>query len=77
MLICKIVHPRQRFCRPYICFFELVKEKFWCQNFHRHDRCYPGVWMKYPWNNWHCARCHPCGEELDILTARMKDENIR
>jgi hypothetical protein len=24
------------------------------------------------WNNWHCAKCHPCGEELDKIFKKLK-----
>jgi len=36
----------------------------WCSLAHRRHRC----WPRDP-AHWHCARCHPCGEGIDMLTA--------
>lgn len=48
----------------------------WCSWAHREHRCYPTVWgpeeaaengIPYRPNCWHCSKCHPCGEWLDVI----------
>jgi hypothetical protein len=41
-----------------------MKKQLWCRFFHKDDRCYPEVWGRGLDGPWHCARCHPCGEDL-------------
>jgi len=47
----------------------------WCRWAHRRELCYPEVWDRGLDGPWHCAKCHPCGEELDRLIA-MVDEDV-
>jgi len=51
----------------------------WCSWRHRDYRCYPTVWgleqakiMNIPYKPgyWHCTKCHPCNEELDIFNNK-------
>lgn len=48
----------------------------WCSWAHRRHRCYATVWgpegaakmgIPYRPNEWHCCKCHPCGEWLDLI----------
>jgi hypothetical protein len=56
-----------------------------CSWAHYKDRCYPCVWdqkvaiennIEYKPNYWHCEKCHPCGEALDILLERVNKQNV-
>jgi hypothetical protein len=51
-------------------FMQKLEHHFWCAFFHHRDRCYPGVDKPYPWNTWHCARCHSCGEAIDWVSEK-------
>ena len=51
-----------------------MKKWLWCWWKHRKDRCSFEVWK--PANErsrWHCARCHPCGEEIDRLIQSLNE----
>ncbi len=50
-----------------------IKKYCYCKFVHKNCRCYP----KNPKGNWHCSKCHPCGEMLDELlkmAENMKEE---
>ena len=51
-----------------------IKKYCYCKYFHKNDICHP----KDPKGNWHCSKCHPCGEIFDILIkiAEKKKKNI-
>jgi len=51
-------------------FLEDLKQWFWCAFFHRRERCYPEVWGRGLAGPWHCAKCRPCGEVLDIVDGK-------
>jgi len=48
-----------------------LKKWCFCFFFHRKHRCYPEVW-KVELGSWHCAKCHPCGEDLETV-LKMAD----
>lgn len=39
----------------------------WCSWVHRKHRCYPRF---RGFNDWHCTKCHCCGEEVDIIILK-------
>jgi hypothetical protein len=60
-----------------------MRKWLWCSWAHRSDLCFPTVWgpeeakkMGIPFrpNAWHCARCHPCGEWLDLSEGSQDQE---
>jgi len=58
---------------PRIC--RLLWKWMWCRWMHNRARCFPEVWGRGLDGPWHCTKCHPCGEEIDMLLARLaKDE---
>jgi len=44
----------------------------WCSWLHKRRRCYPEVWDRGLDGPWHCSKCHPCGEGIDIFTGKIK-----
>lgn len=48
-----------------------------CSWRHRKDRCYTEVWGRGLDGPWHCARCHPCSEEIDILLKKGEKLSYR
>jgi hypothetical protein len=51
---------------------ERLKKFFFCAFFHRRDRCYPDVGGRGLAGRWHCDRCRPCSEGLDVALAGEK-----
>lgn len=49
----------------------LLWKHLFCSWVHKKHRCYPEVGVKDS-KNWHCAKCHPCGESLDIYMIWQK-----
>jgi hypothetical protein len=41
----------------------MIRKWLMCSWLHWQHRCYPEVWKEHS-RVWHCARCHPCSEEL-------------
>jgi len=41
----------------------------WCSWAHRRHKC----WPRDP-GRWHCMKCHPCGEGIDMLVAAFAEE---
>ena len=44
-----------------------MKKRLFCQFFHNPYRCYPDVGGLGLDGHWHCAKCHPCWEEIGLL----------
>lgn len=44
-----------------------LKTRLICSWKHDQHKCYPEVWGRGLEGPWHCAECHPCGEEFDHL----------
>ena len=68
---------------PVFLVFPLAKKWLWCSWRHRAHHCHPTVWgpelarqlgVDYYPDYWHCAKCHPCGEDLDRLIDSILDE---
>ena len=38
-----------------------------CRWFHDKHRCFPEVWGRGLDGPWHCGKCHPCNEGLDVF----------
>lgn len=53
-------------------FVERLKKWFWCAFLHRRSRCYPEVWGRGLAGPWHCDKCRPCSEGLDVALAGKK-----
>ena len=54
--------------------WELGKKYLFCSWAHRKHLCYPEVWGRGLKGPWHCAKCHECGEWIDVLTETWRGE---
>ena len=43
-----------------------------CRWFHDKHRCFPEVWDRGLDGPWHCCKCHPCSEGLEIALEEMR-----
>jgi len=53
-------------------FFYAAKKYCYCKFFHNRYLCYPEVWGRGVKGPWHCSKCHPCGEWIDILLKELE-----
>lgn len=55
---------------------KFLKKWLWCSWRHRKHRCRPRIGVDdYHPNWWHCAKCWPCGEEIEKLFNSLPPEN--
>ena len=50
-----------------------IKKWLWCSWIHRRHKCHNEVWKENS-TQWHCDKCHPCGEELDAMSSKLGPE---
>jgi hypothetical protein len=57
-------------------FYDKCKKYLFCSWAHRKHLCYPEVWGRGLKGPWHCAKCHECGEWIDMLTETWRGDLI-
>ena len=59
----KIINNIKWFIR--ILFIAKIKKRIYCSFIHKKRRCYPPEIGGF--KTWHCKKCWPCSNEIDIL----------
>ena len=52
-----------------------IKKYCYCFLFHKKHLCYPDVSGKGAKGEWHCRKCHPCGDVFDLLLKKKVEES--